>query len=311
MNSNLSRLSVLIFGLVFLMFPVSAEKPQPKIIKHRIPMPVPTVSGIDSGGVRVPVISRDPSPTLDVYVEGKGPYEFILDTGASGGVIHKDFATDLGLQAEGNVLVGSPLGGEPQPALLVKSSTVGIGDIIIQDVTWVAMDKGPFFSDPDGPRGVLNINWFDGILVTFDFLSDSVSFIPGSLSTPDGIHVFQYGGSSPLPQIPVDTDGHVILCTLDSGSPGTITLPISYQDSLDLADDPVEISKARTVDTEFSILGSKLNGNVKIGDYQMENPEIRFSPVHRSGEIGMGVMEHLRLTFDPRNKRVRILSSKT
>ena len=306
MSFLLIRLSVFIFGMAFFAPLVSAEQPVPKIVKQRIPMPRPRIENLDSIDIHIPMISWKQGPVVEVFIDGKGPYEFLLDTGASGGIIDSDLAKEIGLTVVGRALVGSPLGGDPQPTSLMKSEHVKIGELTVHDVTWVAMDQGPFFSDPEGPRGVLNIRWFDGVLVTLDFPDTVVSLISGVLPAPDKTRIFQFGGESPLPTIPIDIDGHIISCTLDSGSPGTITLPMAYQDSLNLEEPPVEITKAKTVDTEFTIFGSRLNGVVKIGEYHMENPEIRFSPVHKHGEIGIGVLEHLIVTFDPGNNRVFI-----
>jgi hypothetical protein len=240
-------------------------------------------------------------------INGNGPYRFILDTGATGGVIDGDLAAELSLPHAGEAMVGSPLGEEPLRLCLVRSETVEIGPVRLRDVVWTTMNQQPFLSGQEKPRGIVSAHWFAGVLITIDFVDHTISFAPGELPPRDGEEIFEHEADAPLPTFPVRVADIQIDCVLDTGSPGGLTLPAAYIDSLPLKHEPIEIARARTPDAEFAILAAPLEGEVLIGRHRLANPEVRFSHAHPHGEIGQRILDRFVVTFDPATHRVRLV----
>src|SRR5205814_272541 len=61
-----------------------------------------------AGVASVPLDVKSGRPVVDVLINGKGPYRFIVDTGASHSVIDSALAKELGLPVLGETHMGDP-----------------------------------------------------------------------------------------------------------------------------------------------------------------------------------------------------------
>lgn len=66
-------------------------------------------------------------PTVQVMVDGKGPFTMILDTGASGVVIDEDLAAELGLPKVGTTRVGDPSNPEANLVDVIAVQSIELG----------------------------------------------------------------------------------------------------------------------------------------------------------------------------------------
>jgi len=158
-------------------------------------------------------------PLVDVRINGKGPYPFILDTGASVTVVSPDVLADVGL------------GDGTEPARLDQ---LQIGDAILHDVKVARLPVLGGRGGASAPRGVLSALAFSGYLTTIDFPRRLVTNRRGALPPPDGKRVFEYPESEILPVVPVRVAGREYRIHVDSGAQGGLTLPTKYQDDLPL-----------------------------------------------------------------------------
>ena len=269
------------------------------------PPPKLTMS-VDS--IVVPLGRRDGgSPLVEVTIDGRGPFSFILDTGASGSVLSKALADSLKLPVLGEARVGSPVaGGTPQPGTIVSIGRLEIGGARLEGMTMVAMELG-FGGRGPGIQGVLSPFAFHGAVVTFDFAASQVVVRRGALPAPDGRDVFGWDSTERLPTLPVDLPGggHVD-AHLDTGSPMTLGLPTSWIERLPLAAKPESAGVARTVDRSFTRLSARLQGAATVGRHRLADPEITFAEPIRTGNVGMGFLAGFRVSVDPANRRLRL-----
>jgi hypothetical protein len=101
-------------------------------------------------------------PTVSVTINGKGPFDFFLDTGAGMTVLDADFAEELKLPVTGTTRIGDP--SNPQ-AIEAKTATVKrltIGSATFQDVEVVTWDRRDLYGGT-GPRGVIGNPLFASI----------------------------------------------------------------------------------------------------------------------------------------------------
>ena len=72
------------------------------------PPPPPEKSVLESSKVVLPLDFGAPRPTIEAKINGKGPFLFVLDTGAHGFVINSDLAKELNLPVVGKAAMGNP-----------------------------------------------------------------------------------------------------------------------------------------------------------------------------------------------------------
>lgn len=271
--------------------------------KHHAPPPAQVE--LKEGTVVVPMDSFGGRPVVSLSLDGKGPYRFVLDTGAGGSVVSRTLTDALGLRGEGEVRVGSP-GGAANPGALVKFGTVGMGGATLRGVTMVATDLSRVFSRPDHPVGVLSALSFSGNLVTFDYPEKTIVITPGELPADNGRDIFAYRAEQHIPTMSIDVAGVKVDAHVDSGSGRGLMLPGSLAAKLPLGGPLEELAKAKTVDGEWPIRRAPLDGSVRIGRFTLDSPSIDFMEGAPIGNIGYGILKDYRLTVDRKNLRFRL-----
>jgi protein tyrosine phosphatase (PTP) superfamily phosphohydrolase (DUF442 family) len=241
---------------------------------------------------------------VPVTLGGRGPFPFVLDSGAQGTVLAKALADSLRLPVVGEVSLGSPLGGEPLPARLVRVERLALGDGLEASLTCVSAEMP--MAGPERLWGILSPAAFPGLLVTWDFAANRIVFRRGALPEPDDRSVFSYG-SDPLPTVPVEIAGRHLRVHLDTGAAGGLILPAALRDSLPLAAPPVEGRTARTVDREVGMLEAKLSGTVSFAGREFRDPPLELNPAASVGTVGGRWLRDFEITLDPRQRLVRLL----
>jgi predicted aspartyl protease len=244
--------------------------------------------------------------TVKVFINEKGPYDFVVDTGASLTVLNKDLVTALDVPIVGTMAIGSPMGAERMQADSLRIGSIQIGDMIIKDRPAVALELQKVFRSLKAPDGILAAASLDGFLMTIDFPNNLVMIRHGELPPEDGLRVLDYNASSVVPSISISVAGETLQAALDTGAPSTIVMPSKYISTLPLVSEPVVTGQGRTVDAEFEIRSAELKGTLNIGDIAIENPTIAFSDRSAVCHIGMRILKELVLTIDRSNHRVAI-----
>jgi hypothetical protein len=272
-------------------------------------LPAPDVR-VPAEGVRVPLNLYGGRPVVEVRVNGRGPYRFYFDTGASGPVLGERLARELNLPQVGQAAVksgGDAPGKNPIAARLVRLDNLELGAVRLAAVTVVAMDHGRL-GGADAPLGVLSPALFRGLLVTLDFSNKELRVRPGELGTPDDKTIFGYRAGLPIPSVRVTVGDLAVEAHLDSGSPAGLSLPTSFAEKLPLATKPIDTGKkARSVTGEFPVLEAKLNGRLAFGQFSFVNPTIEFSDVVQHGNIGARILKQFIITLDAKNRRFEMI----
>jgi predicted aspartyl protease len=242
--------------------------------------------------------------TVQVYVDGQGPYPFVFDTGAPGTVIDAALAEELGLEVVGKVRIGDPSGKNPLPADRVKTSALKVGDLQILDLTVTAIPlEGRFES---AFLGVLGYPHFADYLIIMDYPGKSITIRKGELEA-DGSGVVEYRSPHGLIELDVEIAGESFAFHLDSGSSGGIGLTKEKTAGLKWLEDPTESRTAKTVNNEFTVYRGRLDGAVRFAGMNYENPEIEFAEGIRGSTIGQKILEDLVVTIDQQNERLRFV----
>jgi hypothetical protein len=275
-------------------------------------MPAPKIE-MGAEGVRVPMFTRAGRSIVEARINGKGPYRFYFDTGASGPVISQVLAQELTLEVIGEAAVksgGDSAGKKPIPAHLVRIDDLELGAAKLSVVNIVAMDRARLGSK-DAPVGVLSPTMFAGHLVTLDYPRKGIRIRAGELGAPDNKTVFGYLNGRPIPSLIVAIGDQTIEAHVDSGSPGGVSLPTAIADKLTLEGKPIDTGKkARSVSGDFPVLEGKLKGKLSFGTFSLTNPTIEFSDVVQRGNLGARILESFALTLDIKNRRFQMVETR-
>lgn len=268
--------------------------------QHRVEIPPPEKISVPEAGTIVAMLDIGGRPIVEVRINGKGPYAFILDTGASATVVSPDLIEELALPGAPGLALHGP----------VRIEEMRVGEALLGGVTAGRISLIGNLVGDHPPRGVLSASAFPGCLVTLDYPAKKVVIRKGALPDPDDPRVFAYAAEDILPKVPVRVAGHEFRVHVDSGSPGGLTLPVRYEQELPLADTPREIGRGRTHVGAFPIFAATVKGAVVLGEYSLDLKEIHFSDLRPSdeapsGHVGFGILGGFVVTLDSKNHRVK------
>jgi Aspartyl protease len=268
--------------------------PPPERIELRVPKTV------------VPMALFGGRPVVSVRVNSKGPFKFILDTGAEGTVVGEELAHELGLPDKGRTRAGRPGAAAPAQAIVTRIETLELGEAQVSGLFAVSLNLSNVWTGSETPRGVLSAAAFPGLLITLDYPARQIELWRGELPAADGQSIFEWDAGERLPSVPLTLNDVKLKAQLDSGSAFGISLPRKYVNSLRLASKPVEARKEKTVDGQSAVFGAKLDGLAKIGQFTIESPQVRFTEGQPAANIGSEVLQQFSVTLDSKNRRVRL-----
>jgi len=243
---------------------------------------------------------------VSVRVNDKGPFKFILDTGAAGTVVGEELAHELGLPDRGQTLAGRPGAGAPVPATVTRIEKLEVGEAHVSGLFAVSLNLSAMWTGSGTPRGILSAASFPGLLIAFDYPGRQVELWRGELPAADGQSIFEWDAEERLPSLPLTLNNLKLKVHLDSGSAFGISLPQKYADTLPLASKPVKAPKEKAVDGESAVYVAQLYGLARLGQFTIRNPQIRFVEGMPSGNIGYEVLQQFSVTLDSKNRRIRL-----
>jgi hypothetical protein len=276
----------------------------------RATSPRPVAVDFAEPAVSVPIAAQSATPVVEVMVNGRGPFRFLLDTGASTTVLDLGFARELGLPVVGTTRIGDPADPEGILADVVAIERLAIGGATFRNFTAAAWERAALRPGPDAPRGVLGVPLFAEVLLTLDYPAGRLVLSRGELPPVDGKEVlaFHPGEGGGLPAIDLEVAGRTVEATLDTGASGALSFPARYQAELPLAGPVAVIGRGRMAGGETEIRGATLAGDVRLGAHRLERPLVTFSDRLTHVNLGSGLLGRYAVTLDSRNRRVRFVA---
>jgi len=253
---------------------------------------------------------------LPAYVDGHGPYQFMLDTGADNSGLYHWFTEQQGFKPGEVHDVGGQTGTISVPSYHLAS--LAIDGREIRDVE---ADDFPNRHDGEIEAGVAGNDLMDGTVVVFDFPCHSVSILPKPvdlkhLLTPHA-HMVEGGPVTDGTQLtlPVQIGPAKGIAVLDTGSSDTRINPqFARAAGIDPASAAFYDAEKRFGVSDTPITSRKGPvGTVRFAGIELRNPEIRVIdlPVFSSfgfGDgpamiLGLDLMQGHRLVYDHEAKR--------
>lgn len=254
---------------------------------HTLP---PARVEIPAAGIALAMQDAGGRPVVDVRINGKGPYRFILDTAANASVIDTDLNRELALGSQ----------------RFVHIDDLHLGDGLLSDVFAAVLPLRSLFPGDDGPRCVLSASIFPEYLVTFDYPRKRILIRRGALGDSD----LQYTAEDTLPTVPVRIAGHTVRVRLDTGARIGLSVPTRYMAELPLAASPVEAGRNRTLAGDFPASRAKIEGAIEIGNFKLDLDYVEFTDAHGGtgavvGRLGYDALHRFVVTLDSKNRRIR------
>jgi len=239
-----------------------------------------------------------------VMVDGKGPYSFILDTGASGSArVSERLAKDLNLSVVDHVQ-GRGLGPDTLSLPVVQAS-ISVGGLHFDDVRAAVHD----ISTRSGTvvDGVLGFDLFKDYLLTIDYPAGTISIAPGKL-TPGESGVTAMTMEHGIPHVSGQIAGSPVSLAIDTGSGGGFGLSMAYESQLPFVARPKQVGQAVGAGGTVNVDAGQVNGDFIFGDQALHDPVVEFLPIPDDGILGYRLLQNYAVTFDQADQLVRFVA---
>lgn len=257
--------------------------------------------------LEIPIQIDGGMPTIELMVNGKGPFVFGIDTGAQGGArIDSSLMEKLALKPSGHVRATDGSGRNPQMAEMVKLESIDVGGLRFAEVTAGSRNyrKSP---RPLNIDGILGLSVFSEYLVTLDYPAKLLRIEKGELPKADGAEILDYKSKGGIPLLEMSVGGTKIDAHLDSGNMiGGFVLPTAFAEKLNRVSDPVVVGRARSASGEMEITQVQVKDVIRLGRHEFPEPTITYPALSDIGNIGAKTLSQFVVTFDQKNERVRL-----
>jgi gag-polyprotein putative aspartyl protease/Aspartyl protease len=222
--------------------------------------------------------------TVPVTIEGRGPYQFVVDTGSDRTVVSRELATLLKLAAGDSVTMHSMTG-------VAQQTTVTVPSLTLAGQTTFAINAPALQQDYLGGHGLLGIDTLKGRRVVMDFVKRTLSVLRAGereAYDPDTIVVTARSKYGQLVLVDADVDGTPITVIIDSGAETTVgNAPLRAL--LSKRNKRMQFFKTELVDVTGGRLGAEYAsvGRIRLAGLTIENAVIAFADAHPFKRYGL------------------------
>ncbi len=256
--------------------------------------------------IDIQTTKTQPFILLPVFVNDKGPFSFVLDTGANAAIVTEELARTLALQnVESKEAVGA--GGKRLSVLVGQARSISVGAAKVENAKVGIMKTLPKCVG----QGVLGYNFLKRYALTIDYMQNKLTFDLPEEHKDDNRKLC---ASMPLkiprpdrPLILVDVLVNTLKTyqfILDTGASQTVVSP-ALAGQMGVVSTLVKtvISAGGAVTSSPGILKSLRIGDASIEDVSVMISDV-FSPLNQAvgiimdGILGYNVLREFRLTID-------------
>jgi predicted aspartyl protease len=223
--------------------------------------------------------------TVPVRFSGRGPYRFLVDTGADRTAVSTDLASELGLEAGADAILHSASGAAKVRTATVRGLELGSGaPRQVQAPLLEAVNMGA--------DGILGIDTLRSQRVLFDFSARTISIVPSE----QRLSRYERGTIVVTGKL---RNGHLIVTRARSeGVPTTVILDTGAETTIGNAALYASLAKRRMLRDPLSIemvsvTGGKLKGQVhvleevEIGGVTLSRLAVMFADSHSFRALGL------------------------
>lgn len=239
----------------------------------------------------------------NVFLNEKGPYRFMLDTGAEGaGRVDQALAEEMKLPVTGrSESVG--LLGQTNAMTERRIDTLTVGGVSFKNVRLLSRDYSR--EQPRGVKpihGILGFHLFNEFLLTIDYPARTITIARGELPPPNGRDILPIISDDEDPEIEISLGGKTMQALLDTGAMGPVGVPATLAEGLKFTAEP----RLRGREGDVELRSATLDGVLKMGAVEVTNPNLMIAGRMPTPVVGIQILAPLALTFDQKHDRVRI-----
>lgn len=179
----------------------------------RVAMPAAALFATAAGAAVPMSTARTGHVTVPITIDGKGPFDFVIDSGAEGTAVYARFAREQNLHAAqtSERLVGQTGAAD---VAVVPLANVGLDGFVTPNVSAVLLDDR---GDGIPLAGIVGLDMLGDKIVTFDFRRRQASLrAAGGLDRGGGIAARRMSGG--LLAVPVTVNGAQGVAVVDTGA---------------------------------------------------------------------------------------------
>lgn len=213
--------------------------------------------------------------TLPIHIDGKGPFHFVVDTGAERTVISRELATRLALAPNAPVRVNSLTGISQVDTVTIPRLSYGHG--------MLPAVQAPVFDEVNlGAAGLLGLDGLESKRLTIDFRAQKMevshSSEPVEIDNGDAIVVRARRRFGQLVLVDSQANGEKIHVILDTGTDQSIgNLALLYKLTKKRKIDALRPYVITSVTGDTMIGGWNTIKNVRIGGFDIRNMAVVFT----------------------------------
>lgn len=251
--------------------------------------------------VHVPFDTVDGRIYVQARVNGRGPFRFAVDTGASGmGRADANLVTTLGLAKQGQASTSD--GVQTATVDTTHLDTLELGGLARRDLDVITRDYNSRNAPDAAFSGILAREFFaDGLLV-IDYPARTLSFSRTQALAPHDENVLGYERAF---RIPVSIGDVQTVGNLDTGANVGFVLPRALYETLD-AGALETAGRGRLTNGEIETQRATVHGPFRIGGVSLSDVEVRVSERFPELLVGAHALQDAVVLIDQRSNSVAV-----
>ena len=251
--------------------------------------------------MRVPFETVDGRIYVQARVNGRGPFRFAVDTGASGMArADASLVSSLGLTIQGQTSTSD--GVQAAKVDMTHLDSIELGGLGRQNLAVITRDYSSRKAPDAAFSGILAREFFSDGLLIIDYPKQILSFTQTRTLSPTDRNVLTYERAFRVPVSigELQTEGN-----LDTGANVAFVLPQSLYDKVTTA--PLEqAGRGQLTNVEIETKRSMIRGPFKIGSATISDVEVRVSDRFPELLVGAHALQNFVLLIDQRSKSIAI-----
>jgi hypothetical protein len=259
---------------------------------------------VEVDGTPVPFAFIRGSPFVDVRINGRGPYRFVVDTGSWQTFVDPALVEELGLPAERGAARFRDFSGGYITTDVVRMDLLDLGGTRFEGV-WAESYRVPGLAQPNAMHawGILGLSVFRSLTLVLDYPNRSMSLLKDPLQEPDGRRVFPLQlNEAGMIAVEMELGKVKRPFGIDSGAWSCFAVDSATASELQLQTRLQYGFRAQTTGGVILEEGiARLKGDVVLGAYSFHSPVVN---TFYTNLIGGECLRHFAVLLDLKNGRV-------
>lgn len=243
-------------------------------------------------------------PAIRVFINGRGPFTFLIDTGAEGEArIDSLTAVKLNLVSSEKTEILDGSGSVQAVSYMLKE--LKLGAVSFRNVKAHSRNynrnaaANGYFID-----GILGFDLFKNYLFTLDYINKKVMLTKRGLLGADDRKVLPYQAPYGTPVINLNVGPLVIQGDIDTGDESDFTVPTWFLKLLP-HDTTISNRTGNSASGSFKIQTAIIKSVIRLGEYEFDTLPVSYTNKFHNVNIGSRWLKRYVITFDQKNKLIK------